>query len=187
VIKQACLQNMLWREMGRPIVPLSINLSARQFHQPGLVEMIRRTLEETGQQPELLELEITETTLMRQSPQTSQTLEELGGMGISLSIDDFGTGYSSLSYLKRLPVHKLKIDRSFIQDINDNSDDLAIVSAVIALARTLQLEVVAEGVESKAHLDLLSRLGCELALGYHISLPRPPGGVARFFDLETAG
>ena len=187
VIKQACLQNKLWREMGRPIVPLSINLSARQFHQPGLVEMIRRTLEETGQQPELLELEITETTLMRQSPQTSQTLEELGGMGISLSIDDFGTGYSSLSYLKRLPVHKLKIDRSFIQDINDNSDDLAIVSAVIALARTLQLEVVAEGVESKAHLDLLSRLGCELAQGYHISLPLPPGGVARFFDLETAG
>jgi EAL domain-containing protein (putative c-di-GMP-specific phosphodiesterase class I) len=143
----------------------------------GLVEAIRRTLEETGIEPAMLEFEITETALMQHGRQTLETLAQISAMGIRLSIDDFGTGYSSLAYLKRFPVHKIKIDRAFVRDLESSSEDRAIVAAIMALAGSLQLSVVAEGVETPAQLALLRGQGCDLAQGYLFAKPAPAADV----------
>jgi len=152
-------------------VPVAVNLSGRQFMQRGLGEAIRRTLEETGVDPALLEFEITETTLMQSGGHTLEMLEQINTMGMRLSIDDFGTGYSSLAYLKRFPVYKIKVDRGFVRELEVSTEDRAIVAAVMALANSLQLAVVAEGVETEAQLALLCEHGCQYAQGYLFARP----------------
>ncbi|USX19268.1 EAL domain-containing protein [Oxalobacteraceae bacterium OTU3REALA1] len=189
VIRQACVQSMTWQREGLVPVPLAVNLSPRQFMHRGLVESIRRILDETGIDPSLLEFEITETALMQHGEHTLDILGQINAMGIRLSIDDFGTGYSSLAYLKRFPVKKIKIDRAFIKDLEDSAEDRAIVAAIIALSDSLQLSVVAEGVETEGQYALLQRNGCQFAQGYLFSppvphataqllLPRPPIAAA---------
>jgi predicted signal transduction protein with EAL and GGDEF domain len=172
VIRAACEQAVAWRRAGLQQVPLAINLSARQFVHGGLVESIRRIVDETGIDPSQLEFEITETALMQHGGQTLETLGQINAMGIRLSIDDFGTGYSSLAYLKRFPVRKIKIDRAFVRDLEASSEDQAIVAAVMALAGSLQLRVVAEGVETEGQLALLQRHGCHYAQGYLFARPQ---------------
>jgi diguanylate cyclase (GGDEF)-like protein/PAS domain S-box-containing protein len=177
VIRAACEQAVAWSRAGLPAVPLAVNLSARQFMHRGLIEAIRRILIETGIGPGMLEFEITETALMQHGGQTLETLAQIAAMGIRLSIDDFGTGYSSLAYLKRFPVHKIKIDRAFVRDLETSSEDQAIVAAIMALAGSLQLAVVAEGVETEAQLALLRRHGCEFAQGYLFARPLDAAGI----------
>jgi diguanylate cyclase (GGDEF)-like protein/PAS domain S-box-containing protein len=174
VLAEALRQNRVWQQEGRPLIPISVNLSPRQFRQKSLVETLRRVLLDTGQPARLLELEITETTLMQDIDETRDKLQEIAAMGVRLAIDDFGTGYSSLSYLKRFPVHKLKIDKTFVRDLTVNPEDAAIVTAIIGLAKSLGLETLAEGVETGEQLDVLLGLGCEKFQGYLFSRPLPP-------------
>jgi len=177
VIRAACEQAVAWRRAGLRPVPLAVNLSARQFMHRGLIESIRSIVMETGIDPAMLEFEITETALMQHGGQTLETLEQISKMGIRLSIDDFGTGYSSLAYLKRFPVHKIKIDRAFIRDLAGSGEDRAIVAAIMALAGSLQLSVVAEGVETGAQLALLREQGCDLAQGYLFAKPQDGAAI----------
>jgi diguanylate cyclase (GGDEF)-like protein/PAS domain S-box-containing protein len=171
VIRSACEQAMAWQRQGLRPVAVAVNLSARQLMQRGLADSIRRVVEETGINPALLEFEITETTLMQPGGHALEVLEEINRMGVRLSIDDFGTGYSSLAYLRRFPVQKIKVDRAFVRELEVSAEDRAIVAAVIALANSLQLSVVAEGVETEAQLALLREHGCELAQGYLFARP----------------
>jgi diguanylate cyclase (GGDEF)-like protein/PAS domain S-box-containing protein len=173
VLRTACAQYQAWKLAGLPAIRMGVNLSARQFNQQDLVKMVARVLQETGCSADRLGLEITESILMDNPVQAADTLQELSDMGIHLSIDDFGTGYSSLSYLKRFPINSLKIDRSFVNDITHDADDAAIVTAVIALAHSLNLEVIAEGVETIEQLDFLSGQRCDQMQGYYFSRPVP--------------
>lgn len=173
VIRQACEQIMLWQRQGMVPVPLAVNLSPRQFMHRGLLASVRAILEDTGIAPSMIEFEITETALMQHGEQTLEILGHINAMGIRLSIDDFGTGYSSLAYLKRFPVKKIKIDRAFIKDLEQSAEDRAIVAAIIALSDSLQLSVVAEGVETEGQYALLQRHGCQFAQGYLFSQPVP--------------
>lgn len=177
VLKSACLQLRAWQDQGYDLPLLAINLSARQFRQKTLAETIARILGETGVEARFVELEITESILMENIDEVVETLRKLSDMGLEISIDDFGTGYSSLSYLKRFPIDKLKIDRSFVQDIATDPDDAAIVTAIIALAHSLQMKVIAEGVEEVAQLAFLSRQGCDQYQGYYFSKPLPASEV----------
>lgn len=181
VLAEALRQNRAWQQEGRPLLPVSINLSPRQFRQKDLVETLRRVLADTGQPARLLELEITESTLMHDIDETQARLLEIAAMGVRLVIDDFGTGYSSLSYLKRFPVHKLKVDQSFVRDLTVDPEDAAIVTAIIGLARSLGLDILAEGVETREQLDVLLGLGCEKFQGFLFSHPLPPTGADGIF------
>ena len=176
---------MEWQRQGLRPVPLAVNLSARQFMHKGLVPSIRRILDETGIDPALLEFEITETALMQHGEQTLEILGQINAMGIRLSIDDFGTGYSSLAYLKRFPVRKIKIDRAFVKDLEHSAEDRAIVSAIVALSDSLQLSVVAEGIETEGHCYLLQRQGCQFGQGYLFSRPLPAADAAGMLDREV--
>lgn len=171
VLKTACAQNKAWLDAGLPRTRVAVNLSARQFQQPNLVEMVGRVLSETGLEPQLLELEITESVAMKDVEYTKEVLLELHKMGIRISMDDFGTGYSSLSYLKKLPLHKLKIDKSFVRDLTIDPNDAAIIAAIVALGKVLNIKVVAEGVETVEHKDLLRSLRCKEMQGYFFSRP----------------
>jgi diguanylate cyclase (GGDEF)-like protein/PAS domain S-box-containing protein len=177
VFRAACQQYRVWREQGLDVPHISVNMSGRQFMDAGLVDSISGTLEETGINAENIELELTETFLMENPQKTISVLGELKSLGFNISIDDFGTAYSSLTYLKRFPVDKLKIDRSFISDIPDDADDIAITKAIIAMARNLNLWIVAEGVETEAQLSFLKAHGCEEVQGYYFSRP---------LDVDTA-
>jgi EAL domain-containing protein (putative c-di-GMP-specific phosphodiesterase class I) len=181
VLGEALRQNRRWQESGLAPVPVSVNLSPRQFRQKGLVESIGALLAETGQPAHLLELEITESTLMHDVDEALAKLKELAAMGIRLAVDDFGTGYSSLNYLKQFPVHKLKIDQSFVRDLGKDWDDAAIVSAIIGLARSLNLETLAEGVETDGQLAMLINYGCRKFQGYYFSRPLPAEETATLF------
>jgi EAL domain-containing protein (putative c-di-GMP-specific phosphodiesterase class I) len=150
---------------------MAINLSARQFADKGFLDMVTRVLAETGLAPECLELEITESQVMRQTEGMIQLLTKLSAMGVQLAIDDFGTGYSSLSYLKRLPIQKLKIDQSFIRDITVDPNDTAIVVAIISMAKSLELATIAEGVETAGQLALLRSKECRVGQGFFFSPP----------------
>ncbi|MBF0392860.1 MAG: EAL domain-containing protein [Alphaproteobacteria bacterium] len=183
-LRNACEQIRHWQRSGLVPVPIAVNLSAHQFRQPDLVEMVVRVLEETGVAPSLLELELTESAVMQNAELTVTTLMRLHEHGIGLSIDDFGTGYSSLSYLKRFPIDKLKIDRSFVQDLGTNAAGEEIVTAIVAMARSLNLRVVAEGVETEVQLRLLRQLKCEEVQGYYFSRPVP---AERFEEVLKAG
>lgn len=171
VLRTACAQNKVWQDAGFSELRMGVNLSPRQFQEPNLVELVAHVLSETGLAPEYLELEITETTVMQNLDFATSMLDDLQEMGVHISMDDFGTGYSSLGYLKKFPFHTLKIDRSFIGDLTDNPQDKAIISAVLALARGLNLRVVAEGVETYEQKELLRSLECEQMQGYLFSRP----------------
>ncbi|MDZ7957276.1 MAG: EAL domain-containing protein [Aulosira sp. DedQUE10] len=173
VLRTACAQNRAWQLAGLPPVRISVNLSARQFEQPNLVEVVSEILNETGLQPSYLELEVTESFLMTDVEQSVKILNQLRELGIWLALDDFGTGYCSLNYLTRFPVNMLKIDRSFVQDITSNPDSAAITDAIIALANSLQLKITAEGVETEEQLNYLRRRGCEEGQGFYFSRPVP--------------
>lgn len=170
VLREACRQMRTWHDKGGPLIPISVNLSSQQFHQPGLAEYILTILEETGLEPQYLELEITESMMM-DATVSSGILNQLHESGIRISLDDFGTGYSSLSYLKMFPIQKVKIDRSFIRDITENNNDRAIVSTIIAMAQYLNMEVIAEGIETKDQLDILTDNECHKIQGYYFSKP----------------
>ena len=170
VLFEACSQAQAW-QTRHPGLRIAINLSARQFRQKDLIGTIERVLGETGLAPSLLELELTESMLMHHAEETVTILTRLDEMGVHLAIDDFGTGYSSLSYLKRFPIHSLKIDRSFVRDISSDPDDAAIVTAIVAMARSLNLSVTAEGVETEEQAAFLRSLACHQAQGYHFGRP----------------
>ena len=150
---------------------MSVNLSPVQFSSPHLLQDVREVIERHGIAPRHLVLEITESTVMRDTDTSLRLLQALSALGVGISIDDFGTGYSSLLYLKRMPATELKIDRAFVHDLERNDEDAAIVSSIIALGRTLQLQVVAEGVETQAQREYLSELGCDQLQGYHLGRP----------------
>jgi diguanylate cyclase (GGDEF)-like protein/PAS domain S-box-containing protein len=182
VLRTALEQNRQWQQEGRALVPISVNLSPRQFRQKDLVDSVRRILADTGQPASLLELEITESSLMHDVTETTARLHELAAMGVRVAIDDFGTGYSSLAYLKRFPVHKLKVDQSFVRDLTTDPDDVAIVTAVIGLASSMGLDLLAEGVECQEQLDVLLGLGCGKFQGYFFSRPLPATAVDAIFS-----
>lgn len=171
--RTACAQNKYWQSLGLTPICVAVNVSARQLSQEILVNKISEILEETGLEPNALELELTESVAMQDAETTIKIFTELKERGIRISIDDFGTGYSSLSYLKRFPIDKLKIDQSFVKDIASDSDDEAIVKAIIAVAHSLKLKVVAEGVETKEQLKFLRLNHCDEWQGYYFSRPVP--------------
>jgi EAL domain-containing protein (putative c-di-GMP-specific phosphodiesterase class I) len=160
-----------WRRQGFAYAGVAVNISARQFQHPGLVELVCEVLAETGLEPQALELEVTEGSAMHDVERTVRILQELKGLGVALAIDDFGTGFSSLSYLKRFPVDLLKIDKSFVDGVASNLHDTAIVEAIIALGHALDLRVIAEGVERVEQLQRLRSLGSELGQGYFFGEP----------------
>jgi EAL domain-containing protein (putative c-di-GMP-specific phosphodiesterase class I) len=173
VLFEACRQNQRWRSKGLMPVRMSVNVAARQFQRGSLTAMVGRALGEAGLAPECLELEMTESTLIEGSSDTVGILRGLRDQGVSLAIDDFGIGYSSLSYLKSFPLDRLKLDQSFVRDIDFRPDDLAIASAIINLGHTLRLAVIAEGVETVAQLDLLRQHRCDEAQGFHFARALP--------------
>ena len=173
VIREACRQARAWQDEGDPPLRVSVNLSASQFREIGLVESIRRALDEAGLNAQYLEVELTESAVMSDPEQSIAILEQLSAMGVLVSVDDFGTGYSSMSYLRRFPIDKLKIDRVFINEIASRAEDASIVRAIVSLAHSLHLKVVAEGVETAAQLDFLRAAGCDEYQGYHFSRPLP--------------
>jgi EAL domain-containing protein (putative c-di-GMP-specific phosphodiesterase class I) len=171
VLRAACLQSKSWQDAGLDPVRMAVNLSARQFQHPKLVETIARILKDTALDPRFLELELTEGSVMKDPDEAIGRLHELKAMGLQISIDDFGTGYSSLNYLKRFPISRLKIDQSFVSEIHTDSDDAAIVTAIITLAHALKLTVIAEGVETNEQLEFLSLLNCDEVQGYLFGKP----------------
>jgi diguanylate cyclase (GGDEF)-like protein/PAS domain S-box-containing protein len=187
MLRAVCRQVKEWRQAGFDW-PVAVNLSARQFRSRDLLATVDAILEEAGVVPGQLEFELTESTVMDNPEQTAGILNGMRARGFRLAIDDFGTGYSSLSLLKRFRVDALKIDRAFVCGIESDPDDISIVRAVIALAHSLGLQVVAEGVETLAQREFLRREGCNQAQGYYFSRPLPPGEVlARFHDAEALG
>jgi EAL domain-containing protein (putative c-di-GMP-specific phosphodiesterase class I) len=171
--KTALRQIKEWQNKGYPVVPISVNLSLIQFRQKDLAEMVKMVIAEVGFDPSLLTLELTEGAFMQDVEFTSSVLKKFTDIGISISIDDFGTGYSSLSYLKRFPVDNLKIDISFIRDIVTDSDTASIVTAIIAMAHTLNIKTIAEGVEKEEQWNILRLLRCDMGQGYLFSPPLP--------------
>jgi diguanylate cyclase (GGDEF)-like protein/PAS domain S-box-containing protein len=182
VLSTACLQAKAWQSQGIQPLTMSVNLSPRQFRQKNLVEMIAGVLEKTGLDASLLDLEITEGMIMHRADQAVAVLERLHKLGVRLSVDDFGTGYSSLSYLKRFPVQTLKIDRSFVNGLTADGDDGSIVTAIVAMAKSLKLEVIAEGVETPEQLAFLARLHCDKYQGYLFSRPIPANDCIRLLE-----
>jgi diguanylate cyclase len=179
VLRTACAQSRQWQQAGLPPIRVSVNFSARQFQHQNPVALVTRVLRETGLPPGHLELEITESAVMKDANAALGTLRALKETGVRLAIDDFGTGYSSLSYLRSFPITSLKVDRSFVREVTSRSDDAAIVTAVIAMAHSLKLKVIAEGVESAAHLEWLHARDCDEVQGYHFSRPVPADAAAR--------
>jgi diguanylate cyclase (GGDEF)-like protein len=184
VLREACRQARAWRDDGLNPGVVSVNLSARQFRQEGLVRTVSRILEETGIEPSQLEVELTESMVMHNVEAAIATLQGLKSLGVSLSVDDFGTGYSSLSYLKTLPIDTLKIDRSFVREIGSGSEDDegVLAQAIISLGHNLHLKVIAEGVETDAQVRFLKRHGCDHVQGFLYGEPVPPADYAKLLD-----
>ncbi len=180
VLREACLQSQRWQEQGYAPLRVAVNLSVRQFDHDDLVEMVERVLAETGLAPQYLELEITESLLLHNDSTNLAALQRLHGRGVHIALDDFGTGYSSLSYLQRFPIDTLKIDRSFVCGLPDNPDDVAIASAIIGMAHSLNMLVIAEGVETAAQLEFLRERGCDQIQGYYLGRPMSPEALEHF-------
>jgi diguanylate cyclase len=171
VLRDACRQVRVWQDLGLPTLRVAVNISALQFRRLDLVDTVRRALADTGLAAKYLEIELTETAVMSDPEESVDTLERLSRMGVVVSVDDFGTGYSSMTYLRRFPIDKLKIDRSFITNVMTSADDASIVQAIISLAHGLRLKVVAEGVETADQVAFLQKLGCDQYQGYYFSRP----------------
>jgi EAL domain-containing protein (putative c-di-GMP-specific phosphodiesterase class I) len=185
VLRTACEQAQAWRCEGLPPLRMAVNLSPRQFLRPGMADLVGRILQETELEPGYLDLEITESLLMKDVEGNIVTLHALKAMGVRLSIDDFGTGYSSLNYLKRFPIDQLKIDKSFVEDVITNQDGTAITLAVIAMAHSMRLKVIAEGVENEAQLAFLQQNKCDEMQGYYLSHPVPPRQITALLKGES--
>jgi EAL domain-containing protein (putative c-di-GMP-specific phosphodiesterase class I) len=179
VLRAACAQASAWHRDGHAGLQVAVNCSAKQFQEAGFVELVNGILRSTGMPAQRLELEITEGVIIQHSDEDNARFQALEDMGVRISIDDFGTGYSSLSYLKRLSIHQLKIDQSFVRDIGTDPNDAAIVSAIVTIAHSLGLEVVAEGVETAEQLSFLRAVGCDAAQGYLFSRPLPAEEFSR--------
>lgn len=182
VLHEACKQASSWIEQNIFNGTIAVNISMRQLRDPDFAYRVESILDKTGLPPSQLELEITETGIMQDSELSISILKQLQALGIALVIDDFGTGYSSLSYLKRLPISCLKIDRAFVSDIDSSHDSLAIIKAILALAKSLKLTVVAEGVETEQQLELLRSYDCDEIQGYHISRPLDSEAISQFIQ-----
>jgi len=186
VLHEACRQAKAWCEQGIQPLRVGVNISAAQFHQPGLVESVRAALQGAGLEPRYLEIELTESCVMSNPEESIAVLEELSRMGVLVSVDDFGTGYSSMSYLRRFPIDKLKIDKTFVAEMDTRADDASIVQAIVSLAHGLHLKVVAEGVETEAQLQALRKLGCDQYQGYYCSPALPPDEFERLISMQGA-
>ena len=173
VLMETCIQGKKWLDSGLKPITLAVNLSPQQFHHKDITATVSRTLEETEFPARLLELELTETILIKREQDAVEKMHLLREQGIRLAIDDFGTGYSSLSYLKRFPLDVLKIDKSFVDDIPEHRDDMEIANTVIAIGHTLGFKVLAEGVETREQLEFLKKQGCDLYQGFLMSPPLP--------------
>jgi len=184
VLCEACRQAKAWCDQGLPSLVVAVNVAPVQFRQPGFVEMVAGALASSGLDASLLELELTERTVMHDADINLGTLSALHRMGVELSLDDFGTGYSSLAYLKRFPVGKLKIDRSFVNDLETDPDDWAIASTIVSMGRSLRMTVLAEGVETAEQLAQLRKMGCDMAQGYYFSRPTSAAGIADILRLQ---
>ena len=182
-LRQACTQARAWVDAGLPAVSMAVNVSAVEFRDEGFLDGLSVILSETGLNPNSLELELTETVLMKRVDATATILRILRQRGIRVAVDDFGTGYSSLSYLRKFPIDALKIDQSFVRQITTGGDDVAIVSAVINMARSLKLRVIAEGVETREELEFLQAHRCDEAQGYYFARPMPAGQLASMLRL----
>ncbi len=180
VLEESCRQIKKWALSGKEPLPVSVNISNQQFNGDQILKIIKRVLKETGIKPSLLELELTESIVMENAPYALDLTRSMRTIGVTLSIDDFGTGYSSMSHLKRLAVDKLKIDRSFVMDLGEDSDDEAIIQAITALAHSMHLTVIAEGVETEAQFELLRRHSCDEAQGFLFSKAVPADEFARW-------
>jgi diguanylate cyclase (GGDEF)-like protein len=178
-LNAACRQMREWRDAGLAGLTVAVNLSPRQFHTGDLVAQVRQALLDTGLEPGALELEITESVLIKHNTEAIAKLTELAELGVKLAIDDFGTGYSSLSYLKQLPIHRLKIDKSFVHQSHIDPDDAAIATAIIGMAAGLGIEVTAEGVENEEQLAFLKQAGCQIVQGYYFGSPLPAEELAK--------
>lgn len=186
VLERACREAKIWLEAGLGDIRTAVNLSAHQLRKGNLPDIVNRVLKSTGLKATQLELEITESTLMEDVENAIRVLTDLRAMGIEISLDDFGTGYSSLSYLKRFPIDNIKIDQSFIRDVHQNKDDAAIVKAIIAMAHSLGMRVIAEGVEQIEHIDFLREEGCDYIQGYYISRPVTDERLAELLRAQLA-
>jgi diguanylate cyclase (GGDEF)-like protein len=186
VLFEACRQAKAWQSEGLPSVRVAVNLAPSQFRLANLVDQIRRALEASGLNPQLLEVELTETAVMSDAEESIQILEAISRMGVLVSVDDFGTGYSSMSYLRRFPIDKLKIDRCFVDQMTRRREDASIVQAIISLAHSLHLKVIAEGVETPEQLALLAELGCDQYQGFHFSPALEPTQFLAFVKQSRA-
>lgn len=186
VLREACRQVRSWQEQGLPSLRVAVNISAVQFRRLDLVDTVRRALLDAQVDPEHLEIELTETAVMSDPEESADILERLSRMGVIISVDDFGTGYSSMSYLRRFPIDKLKIDRSFITNIPGSADDSAIVQGIISLAHSLRLKVVAEGVETAEQVDYLRKHGCDQYQGYFFSKPLDADSFSALLGREAS-
>jgi EAL domain-containing protein (putative c-di-GMP-specific phosphodiesterase class I) len=184
VLQQACEQGVRWLAEGKDFVRIAVNVAAQQLQRRNFVNEVAEVLKATGLPANRLELEVTESCMMTDPESVGRDLVKLGNMGIMLSIDDFGTGYSSLNYLKKLPINKLKIDQSFVRDIPDDVHNTAIAKAVIALGHSLNLKVIAEGVETVEQAQFLADYGCDEAQGYLFSKPKLAAELNHFFVNE---
>jgi EAL domain-containing protein (putative c-di-GMP-specific phosphodiesterase class I) len=178
VLRTVCAQARKWQDEGIPAVSIAINVSTVQFRQKGFCEVIRRVLNETGLDPQYLQLELTESIFLADADETLSLIQKLKAMGLTLAIDDFGTGYSNFNYLRQFRISKLKIDRSFIRDVAVNPDYVAITTAIISMAKSLNLKVIAEGVEDEAQMSFLRAHQCDEIQGYYFSKPLAVDKVA---------
>ncbi|MEN9205833.1 MAG: EAL domain-containing protein [Thermostichales cyanobacterium DRC_bins_46] len=186
VLRTACHDHHAWQKLGIPPLKVAVNLSGRQFETDDLMDKINRILEETGMDPQYLKLEVTESFLMRDIQRSVGVLSALRQRGIDLALDDFGTGYSSLSYLKKLPINYLKIDRSFVTDLETNPESTVVTDAIIALGKSLSLTITAEGIETQAQLDYLLERGCDEGQGYFFSPPLPTTDLVDYLYLHCS-
>ena len=187
VMNQGCAQARAWRDAGLAPIRMAINISAVELRSKGFVSGVHAMLTQAGLAPSDVELELTETFLLQAADSTATVLEALKDVGVQLALDDFGTGYASLSHLRRFPIDTLKIDRSFVRDITMDSDDASIVRAVISMGRSLDLKIVAEGVETSEQFDFLRQHGCPEGQGYYFSEPMVAAEFARALDRRTSG
>ena len=185
-LREACRQARVWAEAGLPLGSIAVNISAMEFRQEDFLDGVFAILKDTGLDPKSLELELTESVLMKHAESATAVLQALRAQGVQIALDDFGTGYSSLSYLRKFPIDALKIDQSFVRQITSAPDDTTIVTAVISLGRSLKLRVIAEGVETREDLAFLQAHQCDEAQGYYFSRPVPPQQFAMLLKTGIA-
>jgi EAL domain-containing protein (putative c-di-GMP-specific phosphodiesterase class I) len=184
-LREALRQGKAWQAAGRPLF-IAVNVSATQLARPGFAERLRRLLQDTGMDPALVELEVTERVIVEGMGEARATLDQVAALGVGIAIDDFGTGYSGLAYLKRFPIDTVKVDQSFVHDLTVDPDDAAIVTAIVAMAKSLGIDVVAEGVETEQQLQYLRDLGCNRAQGYFLARPMSAREVTKLLGAPPA-